>query len=306
MNLLTIRKILKECYTSEKGNMRRSLKDNHDLLDYFALHFSEYTLREIFYILVLDLDIPKCRYCDNNSRFIIADKKFSKTCGDSKCRNLWNSDRQKGIRQSVELIESRIKPLRGRTRPGFAKTIRKKYIDDPSFKEKISAKSKEFWSISENRERQSNIMKEKILNGSFTPAVTNSWANSRIRLTIKDCEYKFRSSWEAMYWLLNTHMLYEKIRIPYMGSDNKKHIYMVDFVDFNSRKLIEIKPEVNRKSTKNRLKELAAENWCTQNNYNYEVISEDYFQSKLSTLRPILEQLANEKLLRGLKSIEKL
>ena len=80
----------------------------------------------------------------------------------------------------------------------------------------------------ETRERVKNInsikMKENIRTGRFTPCVTNSWAHSKVPVKVDNKIYKFRSCWEAAYFLLNTHLIYEKIRIPY-NHDNETHIY---------------------------------------------------------------------------------
>lgn len=59
---------------------------------------------------------------------------------------------------------------------------------------------------------RSKAMKQKILDGTFTP-------NSNNRNTCWDSYYgdkKFRSSWEAIYYSLNKEDLYESLRITYV------------------------------------------------------------------------------------------
>lgn len=49
-------------------------------------------------------------------------------------------------------------------------------------------------------------MKTNILNGTFTPNVTNSWAKSRCYIDT----IPFRSSWEVLFYVLNPKLKYEK------------------------------------------------------------------------------------------------
>jgi hypothetical protein len=145
--------------------------------------------------------------------------------------------------------------------------------------------------------KQSLKIKEKIKDGSFTPCATNSWANSRCLLEIDNCELKFRSTWEAMFWLLGK-LPYEKIRIPYINEKNINSIYIVDFHDEINKKLYEIKPSKNRTNKRNILKEKAAIKWCEENNYNYEVITEKWLKTQKSS---IINLTKNEKILKALE-----
>jgi len=132
--------------------------------------------------------------------------------------------------------------------------------------------------------KQSISMKKLIKNGSFTPPITNSWANSRSKIKIDGTIYKFRSTWEAMFWALNTSFQYEKTRISYKDDKNIEHIYIVDFTSEHDKKIIEIKPNRNRKINKNILKEKSAIKWAKENGYEYIIIGEEYFYENYNIL----------------------
>jgi hypothetical protein len=124
--------------------------------------------------------------------------------------------------------------------------------------------------------KQSIGIKAAIQSGKFTPAVTNSWANSRILLNINGELKKFRSSWEAYFQLVNQSALYEKLRIPYIYNNISRN-YIVDFIDIQNKILYEIKPESLKTSEMNLVKEEAAIRWAKSNGYEYRIISDDWF-----------------------------
>jgi len=127
----------------------------------------------------------------------------------------------------------------------------------------------------EDKLHRSNIMKEKILNGTFTP-------NSNNRNTHWDAFYKnkkYRSSWEALYQYFDKDAEYETIRIPYVYN-NKEHIYIVDFVNHDIKTLIEVKPEELMYDEKTKAKINAAKEWCTTNGYTVIIANKEYFINK--------------------------
>ena len=121
--------------------------------------------------------------------------------------------------------------------------------------------------------KQSDSMKKLIVSGKFTPCITNSWCKSRVVIN----NIPFRSSWEAVFYILNDETEYEKVRIPYLNESSIKKIYIVDFVDTLNKKLFEIKPKINRHIPNNILKEQAAIKWAKQNEYTYITITDEYF-----------------------------
>jgi hypothetical protein len=124
-------------------------------------------------------------------------------------------------------------------------------------------------------ENQSKTMKARILNGEWTPCITNSWANSRVRIQMSGCSYKFRSTWEALFWLSNPSLKYENIRIPYYDTIKQKdRVYIVDFVDECGKTLYEIKPESNQNSQNCIDKLKGAQEFCDKLGYNFSIIGQ--------------------------------
>ena len=131
----------------------------------------------------------------------------------------------------------------------------------------------------ESKLNQSITIKRKILEGSFTPCVTNSWARSRCYID----NIPFRSSWEAMFYL-TSKLPFEKIRIPYISIDSKQHSYIIDFHDEKNKILYEIKPNGNKIDEIVILKEKAALNWCLLNGWSYVFIDEDYLNTNIEII----------------------
>lgn len=128
---------------------------------------------------------------------------------------------------------------------------------------------------------QSRKLKEKIFNGSFTPNITNSWANSKTFL--KMYNKNFRSTWEAYFYLYmnynNIKIEYEKLRIKYYDSIQKKERnYITDFIDETNKILYEIKPYCHLSNQNVIDKEEYTKQWCIQNDYTYTFITEEWFK----------------------------
>ena len=146
-------------------------------------------------------------------------------------------------------------------------------------RERMGKKNPVHKQTQETRDRvknlNSNIMKQLINEGKFTPHVTNSWCRSRVVVSGKP----MRSTWEAVFFILNPYVEYEKIRILYYNPLTKKEQnYIVDFVDEINRVLYEIKPLSTKNTLQNKAKEEAALKWCACNNYTYVCISDDFFK----------------------------
>lgn len=124
----------------------------------------------------------------------------------------------------------------------------------------------------EEKENKSIKMKNLIAEGKFTPNIHNSLTHYQFVYKNK----KFRSSWEAAFFSLNQHLLYEKHRISYFDSSKQKdRIYITDFTDEELKIIYEIKPSVNEQKNKDKLS--AGKKWCVDNNYNFVIINEDWF-----------------------------
>jgi len=201
-----------------------------------------------------------------------------------------------GVEKSKIIIDKLSKSHTGKKQS--KKTIRKRIetrknngLDwhTEEVKEKISRTNQITWNSNEYKlkrhliydneykNKMSNIMKNKILTGEFTPCITNSWTKWKSYAIFNGNIKKFRSNWEAVFWLLNVECHYEKIRIPYKLSNNDK-IYIVDFCDDVNRILYEIKPYSELNSLKNSVKIKFATEWCKKNGWKYIIITDDWYK----------------------------
>lgn len=121
------------------------------------------------------------------------------------------------------------------------------------------------------RAEHSQRMKKKILSGEFTP-------NSNNRNTHWDAEYrgqKYRSSWEALYHSWDSDALYEQLRIPYKY-DGKESVYIVDFVNHDKQRLVEVKPKELTKDPRMQAKITAARKWAEDRGYTFVLADQEY------------------------------
>ena len=129
------------------------------------------------------------------------------------------------------------------------------------------------------RESQSHHIKKKIKAGVFTPNIVNSFTRKAFS-SVEYPDLKFRSSWEVVFWFLNRERIpysnYERLRVPYIGSDGKEHNYLVDFLCECDKVVYEVKPKTLKDTRDNKLKRHAIESWCLQNGYEYVTIDEQY------------------------------
>ena len=100
---------------------------------------------------------------------------------------------------------------------------------------------------------------------------------------MNDIVYRFRSTFEAIFWLEFKNLIYEKIRIPYI-LNNKKHTYIVDFVDEDNKILYEIKPACLVDDERNIVKFKSAKEWCIKNNYEFKIVTENDITQNLHIL----------------------
>jgi len=140
---------------------------------------------------------------------------------------------------------------------------------------RMSDKSKESM-----KEKLSNKIKEKILNGEFTPNSNNRFTHFDVVFENK----KYRSSWEVLFVSMNKNFEYEKLRIKYIGNDKKEHIYIVDFVDYDKKIAVEIKPNNLFKNTSSQCKKAVLEKWCKENEFKCIFIDEYWLQEKYKNI----------------------
>jgi len=124
-----------------------------------------------------------------------------------------------------------------------------------------------------DKKTKSEIMKQKILSGEFTPNSNNR--NTHWESTFAGKSY--RSSWEALYQYLNKDAEYEKLRIKY-NINNTTKIYIVDFVDHINRQVIEVKPRELCTVEKFQAKLTALTAWADLNKYALIIADKEWFQ----------------------------
>lgn len=196
-----------------------------------------------------------------------------------KCKNKQCKDYIQRKKDRLQTFNSSIK-----NRENFdnSKYIAAAYKREAKLKQTIldNGLSKKAFIANKTSEKQSISMKNSILQGKFTPCVTNSWCRSKIIYKDK----KFRSSWEALFYLLNEELEYETIRIPYFSNTNKQRIYIVDFFDKKTNTLFEVKPKSLKNKENNIVKEKAAQIYANKNFLNYIVIDESFLKGNIANI----------------------
>lgn len=117
--------------------------------------------------------------------------------------------------------------------------------------------------------KSSKTMREKILSGEITPNTNN-------RRTHRDIIYnniKYRSSWEVAFHSINQEFQYEKLRIKYKFK-GKEHIYIVDFINYEKKCVVEIKPKELLKDLQTKAKLKYLNEWCDINGFNLIIYSQ--------------------------------
>jgi hypothetical protein len=131
------------------------------------------------------------------------------------------------------------------------------------------------------RKKQSETMKQNILSGSFTPEITNTWTHWTALIEVDGVVRKFRSTWDACFWLLNRDEQYEAVRIPYLFA-GEIHTYLTDFYNPNTGIITEVKPASQSETGKFKAKVAALHLHCKALGRRYQIIGEEYFRTALS------------------------
>lgn len=126
-----------------------------------------------------------------------------------------------------------------------------------------------------DKQIRSQLMKSKILDGSFTPNSNNRNTHWDATLDGK----KYRSSWEALYQYINEFAEYEKLRILY-EIDSTNRVYIVDFVDHHNKLVIEIKPRELCSGHKFDSKWTALTTWAKNNRYDVLLVDKKWLQEQ--------------------------
>jgi len=127
--------------------------------------------------------------------------------------------------------------------------------------------------IQKKAKEQSKRLKEKILNGTFTPKISNRRTHWDAKIKLDDGTIKkFRSSWEAVFWASNMYLEYETLRIPWTDKNMINHVYIADFIDRTHNIVYEIKPRSCYVDQYEKMH--AAINYCISNNLKFIWINE--------------------------------
>jgi hypothetical protein len=257
----------------KKSSYTKFSKDREllDSISYYTPNIDNFKYK--IALLVNEAIYCKCNsFCNftNTSTFTL-----NNTCGSKKCiSNLLSNQAKKrdlSYLQSEHIKQKRVK-------------LRKNYHHTTETKNKISTSNKNTWcklkrseQVFKNREngvykKQSELMKEKILEGSYTPNTLNRLNHKRLRSDITGIK-NYRSSWELKFHELNPSLKYEVTRIKY-NYENKDHIYITDFTDDVNKIIYEIKPENLIDTPRNLAKAKAAAAWCAEFGYVYKIITQ--------------------------------
>ena len=158
-------------------------------------------------------------------------------------------------------------------------------------------------------DKQSKTIKLKILNGEFTPNITNSWCNSRVLVGDK----AFRSTWEAYFFIYNLSidklLEYETIRIPYIDPiKNITKTYILDFLDTENNVLYEIKPKSEKDNPTNIAKFKSASEYANGVLAEFIIIDDDWFKMHYDQsllYKYITDEDSVNKCVRNLKQFKK-
>lgn len=194
----------------------------------------------------------------------------SKICSDA-AKLCWDKNRDQFIEQRKGRkpwnigLPKEMQPFYGRTQTDEVKSrisSKNKGKNNGMYGKPVSKEQKQIQSVK---------IKDKILNGEFTPNTNN-------RNTYWDSKLdgiSYRSSWECLYKHHNPNSLYEKLRIKYVY-DNKERIYIVDFIDEINKLAIEIKPNNILKQDISKAKIDSLREWCRKNDYSILIVNEEW------------------------------
>lgn len=222
--------------------------------------------RLYYYLAYFTNSIPKCPHCGSERTIDCYYHKGnlkSKYCPTCVNNTVWKSF-----------------PISDDTRNAISNGVRKFYqspqgkIVSQSIGTKNSANMKAYHQTPQGKKQHKatskklkKIMKKKILNGQFTP-------NSNNRNTHWDSSFNgkaYRSSWEALYQYHNPNDLHEKLRIKYMYK-GKSHVYIVDFVNYETMIATEVKPKECCNDPKFMAKYKALRKWAKDNNFTARIV----------------------------------
>jgi len=227
-----------------------------------------------------------CKYCGKE-----LSNPYAVFCGSKECRRKFTAEKNKREEGSGHsfIDESRkyAQSIKGKTYEEIYGETRGKEL-----RKKLSESHKGKSPTEETRNKQSIIMKEKILKGEWSPNIINSFTHWKSELKVGQKVFKFRSSWELEVFkqLKDIYPIseieYETLRIPYRY-DGVEHVYIVDFYIPFKRLVIEVKPKNSLLDEQEREKIRVCKEFCEQNNMTFLIFDE----SKKSIVKEVLDSL---------------
>jgi hypothetical protein len=211
---------------------------------------------------------------------------------------------QTGKKQSEETKKKRYLSRKGNGKEWHTSETKSKIAKSNSIihsSEEYKEKYKDLRVVASKK--TSETMIRNIQEGKFTPCITNSWTKwEAFSVDSFGNIKKFRSTWEAVFYLLNPKLEYESVRILYEIEGKTKN-YIVDFKDAENKILYEIKPDDQSNTEANKIKEKAALKWCEDNGYTYTKITNSWFKENANRidyeqnpqLKSPMKQFLNEK-----------
>lgn len=249
--------------------------DNYQSWQYSMTRFFDRDSLSRF-LFKLEKKIPKCKYHKCKKELTIDEyrcnkidpsKRFQLYCND--CMEKENFRRYVKSQDTIDKIQKKRKKW---VESQEGKNAYKKIGKNNSKKLKKYFTTKEgIAQIERSKIHMSNLLKNKIKNGEFTPNITNTWTHWKAEIILEGKIYKFRSSWEASFYVSNQHLLYEKLRIPYT-LNGKCKTYIADFFDETNQILYEIKPKSQYNKEINKLS--AVIDHCIKNKIKFIWINE--------------------------------
>ena len=229
------------------------------------------------FFYLLETSIPYCKYCNiqlSIDSYSYGGQKFSFKGFKKYCPSCTDNQNYKRYKHSEERIfkfkTSKLKWTKSKNGKSFYKKLGK---SNSKNLKKYFKTEKGLDQIKNTSKKQSKILKEKILNGKFTPNISNRWTHWEATVILKNKKYKFRSSWEACFFVSNDHCKYECVRIPYTDQNNNNKTYIGDFYDEKNNILYEIKPKSIFK--KEIIKMNHAIKYCIENKIKFIWINEN-------------------------------
>lgn len=257
-------------FSAKYSNSTRHNKDFHktvdNILEEYYQNGTKRDFSEIFFNLKFNFPIHYCKACGKDTKFKNYDIGYKKYCSNNCASN--DADRISKEGKEIGTLKRKEK----------MKILLSDPIKGPEYRRKISVKSKYYNNLPEEKERRSKFLKNRILEGKWTPNITNTWTHRENSVD----GIPFRSSFEAVFHIYHNifnkkNIKFEKLRIKYLYN-NKESVYIVDFIDYDNNKVYEIKPKSLLQSTKNICKENSLIDWCSKNNFTYELITEDHLK----------------------------